>query len=384
MQKLKDLKVVIVSHVFATGPAQELEKYLVNKQIKELNFVGLPFSYCEVKNPFLKKYHGGKLIKEKNYPVLGLPGLLFHFKDTFLTLWLILINGFKADLYVGADCLNAFSGLLLKKLGIVRKIIFYTIDYIPVRFKNKLLNNFYHWLDSCCVKNCDQTWNLSGEMLRGREENGLSKKYRSKQVVVPIGTDSKAPKLPFDEINRYEIAFMGHLREKQGVEFLISVLPAIINRIPQVKLLIIGTGPLEEKLKEQVRDLRLTDKVKFTGYIEDHGELQNKLSKCAIAVAPYVDDEKTFTKYADPGKPKAYLASALPVVITKVPSVAAEIEENKCGFAVNYNQDELIEAIVKLLSNDNLLKTYRNNALKFSEKYNWTKIFDNALKAALE
>lgn len=384
MKKFENLRIVIVSHVFATGPAQALEKYLVNKQIKELTFVGLPFSYCEAKNPFFKKYHDGKLVREKKYPIWSLPGLLFHFKDIFLTLLLVSINAFKSDLYVGADCLNAFSGLLLKKLGIVKKVVFYTIDYVPVRFSNNLLNSFYHWMDSCCVKKCDHTWNLSSEMSNGREVKGLSSKYRSKQIVVPMGTNSKLRKLSFNEVNNYEIVFMGHLREKQGLEFLIAALPDIINKIPQANLLIIGTGPIEEKLKNQVKHLELTNKVKFTGYIRSHTQLQNMLSKCAVAVAPYVDDEKTFTRYADPGKAKAYLASSLPVVITKVPQVAMEIEKEKCGFAINYNKEELIEAIVKLLSDKNLLETYKKNALKFAKKYNWNKIFDNALRTTLE
>lgn len=384
MQKLKDAKIVIVSHVFATGPAQELEQYLVDKTIKSLLFVGLPFFYCKEKNPFFKKYEHGVLQKEKSYRVLHVPGLLFHCKDAFLTFWLVFKEGQGADVYIGADCLNALCGLLLKKSGIVKKVIFYTVDYSPVRFTNKLLNSFYLWLDSYCVQRCDLTWNLSTEMIKAREARGLPKEYRTKQTVVPLGTDPKVQKVPFREINRFEIVFMGHLREKQGVEFLIDALPHIIKGINPATLLIIGTGPLEEKLKKQVRDLGLTEKVTFTGYIEDHAQLQDRLSKCAVAVAPYVDDEATFTRYADPGKPKAYLASSLPVVITKVPAIAMEIEENKCGFAVNYRRDELIEAIVRLLRDDALLSTYRNNALQFAEKYNWFKIFDRALKEVLE
>ena len=46
-QKLRNLKVVIVTHVFATGPAQELEEYL-KERVKFLIFIGHPFSFAMV------------------------------------------------------------------------------------------------------------------------------------------------------------------------------------------------------------------------------------------------------------------------------------------------------------------------------------------------
>jgi len=377
MRKLKNLKIVIVSHVFATGPAQELENYLVKKQIKDLTFLGFPFSYCKVKNPFLKKYQSGCLIKEKIYPVLSLPGSLFHFKDIFLTIWIVLTKSFKADLYIGADCLNAFSGLVLKKLGIVKKVVFYTIDYVPTRFSNKLLNNFYHWIDFCCVKNCDQTWNLAVEMAKGREAKGLPLKYGSRQVTVPIGV-SDIKKVEFKDIERYTIAFMGHLTAGKGIETLIDSMPDILSKISDTRLLIIGSGEMEASLKELVRRKKLDKSIEFTGYLENHDEVIDKLSKCAIAIAPYRDSKDTYTRYADPGKIKAYLAAGLPVVVTNVPKIAEVIDKAGCGIAIQDKKETLVDSIYKLLSDEDLLRKYRLNTVNFIKNYTWDAIYQKA------
>lgn len=377
--KLKKAKVAIITHTFATGPGQELETYLKGK-VKRLIFIGHPFSFCQDLRPVFKKYNAkGTIIKEKRGFGGRLPEVFFYLKDAFYTFWWLLFVS-QSDLIVAVDCLNASCGWLLKKLGKTKKVIFYTIDFVPRRFENPLLNKVYHALESFSVRHCDLTWNLSPVMVTAREKKGVEKKYRKKQITVPVGTDLNVKRLPFEKIDRYEIAFMGHLREGQGLDLLIASLPEVLKKIPRARLVLIGTGPLEEKLKTQVLKLGIEKKVEFTGFIEDHTKMQNRLAQCALAVAPYVDDEKGYTRYTDPGKPKAYLASGLPVVITGIIQVAKEIDKARCGIAISYNQKELVEAIVSLLKDEKKLKLYRKNAVELAKKFEWRKIFEKALK----
>ena len=100
-------------------------------------------------------------------------------------------------------------------------------------------------------------------------------------------------------------------------------------------------------------------------------------------MAPYVDDDSSFTKYTDPGKPKDYLASGLPVIITKISQVAFEIEKKKCGMAINYDKNELVAAIIKLLTNKSLLSEFKTNSLKMAHQYVWDKVFDRAIKETI-
>ncbi|MEM4271311.1 MAG: glycosyltransferase, partial [Candidatus Pacearchaeota archaeon] len=323
----------------------------------------------------------GRLVKENKFIEWKGPEITFYFKDIFLTLWWMLRFTPKVDYFIGVDNLNVFSGFILRLTGRVRHLVFYTIDYVPNRFENKVLNSIYHFLDRLAVRKSDKVWNLSPIMVKEREKRGVDKKFRTKQIVVPIGTSPvKLTKINRD---RYQIVHMGHLLEKQGVEKLIEVMKHVIVKVPKAHLLVVGGGPLEDKLKKDVISLKLQKYVKFTGFVKDFSEVEKMLQASAIAVAPYLNSKDTYTRYTDPGKPKDYLANGLPVVITKVPQVAYEIEKNKCGIAIKDNKKELTQALITLLTNDEMLKEFRKNAVKMAKKYTWDKIFDKALRQTL-
>ena len=377
---LSRLAILIVTHSFVTGPAQELERFLRDKAAITA-FIAHPFPYCQVTNSSVVMYEDGELTKRFVAPAIKGPDIVFYLKDILLTILFALKLRMKFDLYVGADNLNAFAGLILRRLGIVQSVVFYTIDYIPKRFDNRLLNRVYHFLDKLCCYHCDVVWNVSPIMAEARNERGVLKDQSAPQIVVPLGNNfNEIKRLPFDEINRFHVVYMGHLRKNQGVELVIEAFPKIIDRVPEARLVVIGTGPLQEELKNMVRELRLEKHVDFKGFIQSHAEVEDILTHCAVAVAPYVPHPNSFTYYADPGKPKAYMAAGLPVVITKVPRVAYEIDESKAGIAIEYDEQELVEAIVRLLTNDDLYETYRENAINFASRFTWEEIFTKAFQ----
>ncbi len=379
---LQKLTFVIVTHVYATGPAFKLENYL-NDKVGTLLFIGHPFSFKEDTRSFMRLYRKGKLVLEKRFLPWRGPEIFFYVKDIVLTLFWVLKYCKNVDYFVGTDNLNAFSGYLLKVLGKTKKYIFYTIDYVPNRFQNKLLNAAYHFSDRFAVKHSDAVWNLSSIMAEEREKRGVNPLYRKKQLVVPIGTDISQNTFPLHKVDRYKVVHLGHLVAKQGVEMLIGAMHDVLKKVPRAHLLVIGGGPLEEKLKRDVKHFRLEKYVVFTGFVEKFSDVQLFLEDAAIGVAPYVDDEMTFTRYTDPGKPKDYLAKGMPVIITKVPRVAYEIEKKECGLAIPYKKNKLVDAIVTLLTNDKLWIKYRNNAQKMAKQYTWDKIFQKALMESL-
>jgi glycosyltransferase involved in cell wall biosynthesis len=375
---LKNYNIVIVTHVFATGPAQELEKYLKEK-VSFLLFIGHPFLYAKDINSFYKIYNKGQFVEKRKAFGWKLPELFMYFKDIFYTIFWIMKFSKKFDLFIGADPLNALSGIVSKILGKVEKVIFYSIDYVPHRFNNKLLNWIYRKIDSFCAERSDFVWNLSERMIRAREEKGVKRK--DNQMVVPIGVHSERIKpKDIDQIHRKYLCYMGHLRKGQGLELIIEVLFQIVKKIPDVKLIIIGTGELENYLKEEIEELGLKNYVKFEGYIKDHKEVEDILTTCAVGLALYEPNPNSFTWYADPSKPKQYLACGLPVIITRVPWIAEEIKKRLMGIAINYDKEELANALVRLLNNDEFYNKCRKNAIEFVSRLSWNGIYNGAFR----
>lgn len=369
-------------HTYTTGPPLRFAEYLQN-EVGNLILIGHPFSYTRDRRSFLRIYTQGKLTYERKFINWNGPELCYYFKDTFLTLWWVLKYASTVDYFVGVDNLNFFAGYILKKLRKVKKIVFYTMDYVPNRFSNRMLNFIYHYLDTFAVIKSDKVWNLSALMVREREKKGVSARYRAKQIVVPVGTKIVKRLFPLGKIDRYKIVFLGHLREGQGIELLINAMLEVTKKVKQAYLIIIGGGPLEDKLKKIVQEKKLNKHIKFTGFVQEYSEVEEILKNAAVAVAPYVDDDKTYTRYTDPTKPKDYMACGIPVVITKVPQVAYEIEKNKCGLAIGYNKQELVNAIIKLLTNDKMLAEFRENSIIMAKKYTWNKIFNKAINETI-
>lgn len=384
-QELRNLNVVIISHVFATGPALDLEEYLKDKT-SLLLFVGLPFSYRKDIRPFYRKYSKGTLVREYYGPGVKLPEILIYLKDTFYTFWWVLQHSSKVNYYIGSDNFSAFLGLALKKFGKVNNVILYTIDYMPTRFKNPVLNWLYHFFDRACLKHCKLIWNVSPVMAEARDKyTGIRQRDCVPQIVVPLGLWYKRiPKLEQKERERYQLVFMGHLIRKQGLDIVIRGMIKILKKFKRTKLLIMGTGDYEGHLKELVKKFKLTKNVEFTGYIEKHEDIERELARSTIAIATYQPDPKSFTNWSDPGKLKNYTGSGLPVILTLVPHVARELEEKKCGIIIDYNPDSFAKAVISLLGDRRLLNEYSNNAVKWARKFDWDIVFNKALRQTLQ
>ncbi|HEX7042062.1 MAG TPA: glycosyltransferase [Patescibacteria group bacterium] len=379
MTDIKNKRFCLITHFYTTGTASRVEEYLIRKKVKSILFIGHSFSYRQDTRSFLKKYEKGKLVEDNKHVVWRGPDLIFYLRDVFLTLYWTYKEP-KFDAIICWDSLNAFTGVLLKLLGKTKKLVFYTIDYVPDRFSNSVLNTIYHWFDRFALRNCDLVWNLSSAMTDARETKGVKQIYRKKQMEVPFAIEKYYSPLPVNKIDRYRIVFASHLRPRTGIETLINVMPQIVKRIPYANLLVIGTGPLEKDLRKKVKNMKLNKHIRFTGYIEKYSDVEDLFLKSAIGVAPYTDDAKTFTRYADPGKPKDYLACGLPVVITKVPPVAYKIDKFKCGIAVEDDKEEIAAAIISLLTNRKKLVEYRKNAYKFAQKFSTDKVYTKAFK----
>ncbi|MBI5238789.1 MAG: glycosyltransferase [Deltaproteobacteria bacterium] len=381
---LYDRTVALVTHSFSTGPPQELKRFLAGK-VRRLLYISHPFSYCKDVRSWMELHEGSAKIKESHAPAIKGPEVMYYIKDIFLTLYYTIKTGGRYDIYIGADNLNALAGLILRGLGRVDKVVFYTIDYIPKRFENSLMNRVYHFIDRLCCNRCDFLWNISPNMADARFKNRVSRERCAPEAVVPNGSNfSKIKRLTLAEIDRHRLAFMGHLRKNQGVELLLTAFPEILKRVKGATLEIIGTGPLEEELKALAGRLGISGKVKFSGFIKDHGELEERLARSAIGVAPYSPSDDSFTYYADPGKPKTYLAAGLPVIITDVPLIAKEIERKRAGLLVGYDEKALADAAIRLLTDEPFYAECRANAIALGSLFDWNNVFESAVKRTFE
>lgn len=382
----KELKrVAIVHHTYTKTSLveEELLNYLL-PHTNQFYYISLPFKQARdqlAKNVRVRLYKQGIFFKE--YLSLGAIGseISFFIRDLLFTVFYFLFKP-KLDIFFGVDNLNAFCGILLKKLGKVSTVVYYVIDYVPQRFSNPVLNTIYRQLDLFCVKYADQTWNLSEKMSDAREAAGLAKQYRKKQVTVPVGAHSlllskATSKRTWEE---KKIVFLGIHNHEQGVDLLLPAFQKLQKKIKNVSLIIVGSGELTDTLKKQVKELQLQRFVTFTGFIDSNAKVDQLLLQCHVGLAPYRIEKHSFKQFTDPGKIKTYLGAGVPIVMSNISHIAKQINRKKAGIVVQDNIDELAKALITLLSNEKTYNIYQKNAAEFSLDFDWTNIFKKAFR----
>ncbi len=381
-----DLRVAIAKHAYtvAGGLEQELLDYL-NLRSARVLYIVHPFPQARMPlNSVMRVFDQGERVREFKTPAPRGPAIVFYLLDILFTIYFFLRARTRIDLFIGVDNLNAFAGLLLRRMGWVKTVVFYTIDYVPQRFENRALNHIYHWIDKFCCDHANYIWNVSAAMMEARRAKWLALDGCAPSLVVPLGCNfERIGRLPVAQIYRHDVAFLGDLAPEQGVDWLLENWRAVRARVPDARLIVIGGGAQEDALKQQANRLGIASSVQFSGFIVDDIEVEQMLAHCAVGVAPYAADATSFKYYADPGKVKLYLAAGLPVVITNVPPVAQVIHQADAGFAIDHDDSELTEAIVTLLTQDELYERYRANAIQFAARFSWHRIFGEALSQTL-
>ncbi len=360
-----------------TGQPDLLVKFLL-KNTSSVLAIRHPFHYSQRIESMVEAFNQGRLTMKRRSTSLPRNEYLLYARDLLLTLYVVFSERRKYNIYIGVDPLNAFGGLVLRKLGMVQKVVLYTIDLPWKRFRNPLLNSMYHILDLFCATRCDLIWDLSPRMAllrRAYHWRPRNNNVRVVSSVYPLKARSvtRGPKIS-------RLLFVGHLKESQGLQLAIESMPHILKSIPNAKLIIVGTGPYEPRLKEQVQTGNLSDVVTFLGQIADDTEVEKILVEGGVGIAPYVPDLQGITRYADPMKPKVYLACGLPVVMTDVPWFAKVVRESKAGIVTEYDKDQFVDAVVAIIGSDNDYNVYRNNALKLAQRFTPELVFGVAFR----
>jgi glycosyltransferase involved in cell wall biosynthesis len=371
--------VILATHYWQTGAASALREY-VFPRVRQFLFIGIPL-FAGPDHPYCEVFADGAMVKRSQTHKWPRP--LRFVGDVIDVVRCVSRRGGRFEVFVAADSLLAVAGLYLRWRGRVGSVILYTVDFVPRRFRNVVANRIYHSVDAFAVSRVDLVWNVSEQIVRARERRE-GHPLESRQMIVPHGASfRRIRRRPLHDADRYRIVFLGHLTEKQGLQLVIEALPEIISRVPAARLTVIGDGPYGQQLKELSDRLGVRDAVEFTGAIEDHHQVESRIAACALAVATYVPDPLSFTRFADPGKIRTYLASGLPVVLTDVPPIAATVESRGAGRIISYQASEAARIIVEYLQDTQVLEQGRAAATALGSEFDWDTIFDTAWSATM-
>lgn len=198
----------------------------------------------------------------------------------------------------------------------------------------------------------------------------------SKIAIIPnwIDTNKFYPSPEREIKNR--LLYVGRLVPGKGVHVLINSFCDIVKDIPSSRLVIIGSGPDEAKLKQMADDYSLNDVIEFKKDLND-GELLDEYQKCSVFVLPSFSE--------------GFPLTILEAMSCKKPVIAsANIHDvvGNAGIVVSYgSSNELRSAIVSLLLDEDKMKRCVEECSRSIERYTWkgvenkiTEIYNNFIK----
>jgi glycosyltransferase involved in cell wall biosynthesis len=361
-------RVAIVANGFADGPAQALRDWLVGRGA-EVAEVAHPLTPEQGSEHVVVHWRDGEVVSRRTRTVPLRPPASFAI-DPLVPLRLP-----RVDAWFGFNPLACARGLVQRRLGRAGRVVLWSVDFVPDRFgRGTALTRLYDLLDRNCCRRADARVELS-EAARGARDrrHGLDG-GGAPALVVPMGAWlDRVPTVPDDGYVRRRVVFLGHLVERQGVATLVDA----VAQLDDVALDIVGTGPEDDLLR--VRAAPLGDRVRFHGFVPDHRDVERLLADASLAAAPYLPDPASFTRHADPGKLKAYLAAGLPIVLTDVPPNAHELAAEAGAEVVPSESDGLAAAIARAHDDPAAWQARRDAALAYVRRFDWDALFADAL-----
>ncbi|MEN9406978.1 MAG: hypothetical protein RLZZ455_194 [Candidatus Parcubacteria bacterium] len=308
--------------------------------------------------------------------------ILFKLRD-FLSVFEFALKTRKHyDIYIGLESIYTLAGILLKKIGFTHTVVYYVSDYSPKRYKQKILNNFYLWLDRFCCYNADYIWDVSPAMMPARVKAGLIKKRAKPSLVVPNGLfPNQISIIPQHKLEKNSLVFAGTFGEENGTLLAIEAMVIVQKNIPGAKLHFYGGSKiLEIQLQKKVALLGLENSIIFHGFIPDAATLSETIKKYMIGLAPYIGIPGSPRWYADATKIRLYMGAGLPTITTQVPPLGKEVEKKNASIVVKDAKENVAEAIIQLLKNKELYSSMRASAIKFAKENTWENSYASALK----
>ncbi len=187
-----------------------------------------------------------------------------------------------------------------------------------------------------------------------------------------IEEQSEAPVRDFDFNKKKPVIMgMGRFVEQKDFSTLISAFSRIRAKVDS-ELLLLGKGPLEQKLKRQVESLDLVDSVNFAGFKKNPYKY---LKRADLFVLTSLYE----------GSPNVILEALItetPIVATDSPGGTAELLENgRLGRLVSPRApDKLAGTLLEELNSSAPRKSYKN---RIQQKYSQEKIVEQYLRLFL-
>ena len=181
--------------------------------------------------------------------------------------------------------------------------------------------------------------------------------------------------LPLDQnlIDQYKndfiILYFGGLSGHRGLETAIEALPQVRREIPNAKLLLVGSGYYEKKLRQITEEAKVSKYVIFAGH-QPFKTMPSYINLCRVGLIPHISTPHIETTM--PNKIFQFMLLGKPVVVSSTRPMMRVVQDAQCGLIFQERDAaSLAETIIKLKDANLRRKLGENGKQAAENRYNW-------------
>jgi glycosyltransferase involved in cell wall biosynthesis len=177
-----------------------------------------------------------------------------------------------------------------------------------------------------------------------------------------VGSRERFRRLHGISEDRPVVLFVGRVAHEKNIAFLIDAVAEARRSVPELMFMITGHGPAEKALRRQVEHLKMTDSVRFLGYLDRVSELPD----CYAAADAFVFASRTETQGL---VLLEAMAMGLPVVALAAMGTKDILGPGRGAIAPEDDVQAFAAAIVKLISDSELRARLSSEARDYAREW---------------
>ncbi|MHC4944592.1 MAG: glycosyltransferase family 4 protein [Planctomycetota bacterium] len=301
--------------------------------------------------------------------------LLEYFYSLPAALWLwTKIRSDRPDLIYERYALGNFAGVLAARWSGIPIFLEVNSPMAEEKRATKQLRfeRLARWSERCILKAATRVLAVSHALKEMLVSDGID---TAKIEVIPNGIDSTRLLEGIVENQGFRqrhnlgdsivIGFVGFFREWHRLDIVLDLLAQDLHDL-DLKLMLVGDGPVRDGLARRARDLNLEERVIWTGILEPD-QVPEALSVTDIALQAEAPD------YACPLKLFDYMAAGRAIVAPRRPNISEILQDNETGLLFEPgNAGEMGNALRRLALDENLRERFGAAARKHLQEMDFT------------
>ena len=210
------------------------------------------------------------------------------------------------------------------------------------RWMDLLQDAYLATVGACTLRSADKVISLTND--EARRVCSL-RVEPTKSAVIPNGVDVDLFHPTGETETKYTILWAGRFVEEKGLKYLLEAVKLISKGVPSVRLLLIGSGPLRDRLKSYAQQLGVSKNVVFRAFV-DQRTLASLMNESVLFALPSLSEGLSNVV------PEA-MACAKPIVVTDGIGLNSAIGDAGI-FVPARDPQSLAQAILRLFSDEGL------------------------------